>query len=76
MGFSGGSVVKKPPDKAGDVGSTPRWGRSPGEGDGYSLQYSCLEILWTEEPSRLQSLWLQKQADTTLQLNSNNLEAI
>ena len=43
MGFSGGSVVKKPPDKAGDVVSTPRWGRSPGEGDGYSLQYSGLE---------------------------------
>ena len=29
--------------KAGDMGSIPGLGRSPGEGDGYPLQYSCLE---------------------------------
>ena len=29
---------------AGDVGSVPGWGRSPGEGNGNPLQYSCLEI--------------------------------
>ena len=29
---------------AGNPGSIPRSGRSPGEGDGYPLQYSCLEI--------------------------------
>ena len=28
---------------AGDVGSIPRWGRSPAGGDGNPLQYSCLE---------------------------------
>ena len=28
---------------AGDPGSVPRWGRSPGEGNGNPLQYSCLE---------------------------------
>ena len=28
---------------AGDLGSIPRLGRFPGEGNGYSLQYSCLE---------------------------------
>ena len=28
---------------AGDPGSIPGLGRSPGEGNGYSLQYSCLE---------------------------------
>ena len=27
----------------GDLGSIPGWGRSPGEGNGYPLQYSCLE---------------------------------
>ena len=54
MGFSDGSVVKYPPAKAGDagdMGSIPVLGRSPGDGDGnplqYSngnpLQYSCLE---------------------------------
>ena len=41
--FSGGSVVKNLPANAGDVGSTPRQGRSLGEGNGNSLQFSCLE---------------------------------
>ena len=27
----------------GDLGLIPRWGRFPGEGNGYPLQYSCLE---------------------------------
>ena len=27
----------------GDLGSIPGWGRAPGEGNGYLLQYSCLE---------------------------------
>ena len=42
----GGSVVKNPPARAGDagdVGSVPGWGRSPGERNGYPLQYSGLE---------------------------------
>ena len=34
-------MVKNPP--AGGPGSIPGLGRSPGEGNGYSLQYSCLE---------------------------------
>ena len=42
-GSSGGSVVKNPPVNAGDMGSIPESGRSPGEGNGNSLQYSCLE---------------------------------
>ena len=41
--FPGGSVVKNPPASAGDVNSIPGLGRSPGEGNGNSLQYSCLE---------------------------------
>ena len=36
-------MVKDPPANAGDTGSTPGWGRSPGEGNGNPLQYSCLE---------------------------------
>ena len=43
MGFPGGSIVKDLPAKAGDVGSIPGLGRSPGEGNGNPLQYSCLE---------------------------------
>ena len=42
-GFSGGSVVKNLPANAGDVGSIPGSDRCPGEGNGYPLQYSCLE---------------------------------
>ena len=46
MGFPGGSVLKNLPDNAaneGDLGSVPGSGRSPGEGNGNALQYSCLE---------------------------------
>ena len=41
-GFPGGSLVKNPPANAEDAGSIPRLGRSPGEGNGNLLQYSCL----------------------------------
>ena len=43
MGFPGGSDAKECASNAGDLGSIPRSGRSPGEGNDYSLQYSCLE---------------------------------
>ena len=39
----GGSAVKNPPANAGDLGSIPGSGRSPGEGNDNPLQYSCLE---------------------------------
>ena len=42
-GFPGGSEVKASACNAGDPGSTPEWGRSPGEGNGSPLHYSCLE---------------------------------
>ena len=38
-------VVKNPPANAGDAGSIPGLGRTPEEGSGYPLQYSCLENL-------------------------------
>ena len=41
--FPGGSEVKAFACKAGDPGSIPGLGRSPGEGNGNLLQYSCLE---------------------------------
>ena len=41
-GFPGGSVVKNLPVSAGDGGLIPGSGRSPGEGNGNPLQYSCL----------------------------------
>ena len=36
-------MIKNLPANAGDLGLIPGWGRSPGEGNGNSLQYSCLE---------------------------------
>ena len=36
-------MVKNPPAKAGDLGLIPGSGRSPKEGNGNLLQYSCLE---------------------------------
>ena len=43
MGFPGGSEGKVSVCNAGDLGLTPGSGRSPGEGNGNPLQYSCLE---------------------------------
>ena len=40
--FPGDSGVRNPPANAGDVGLIPGSGRSPGEGSGNPLQYSCL----------------------------------
>ena len=67
MGFPGDSDGKEFTCSAGDMGSIPGLGKSPGEGTGYPLQYSCLvekemathssilawRILWTEEPGGL-----------------------
>ena len=55
-GFLGGSVVKIRPANAGDTGLIPGSGRSPGEGNGSTLQISCLgkphrqRNMGTEEP--------------------------
>ena len=43
MGFPSGSVGKESACNAGDLGSIPGLGKSPGEGNGNPLQYSCLE---------------------------------
>ena len=54
QGFPGGSDGKESACNAGDLGLIPGLGRSPGEGNGNPLQYSCLEMPWTEEPGKLQ----------------------
>ena len=43
LGCPGGSADKESTCNAGDLGSVPQFGRSPGEGNGYPLQYSGLE---------------------------------
>ena len=45
-------MVKNLPANSGDAGSIPGSGRSPGEGNGYRLQYSCLE-----NPMDRESCW-------------------
>ena len=43
LGFPGSSAGKESACNARDPGSVPGWGRSPGEGKGNTLQFSCLE---------------------------------
>ena len=47
-------MVKNPPANAGDEDLVPGSRRSPGEGNGNPLQYSCPENSWTEEPGELE----------------------
>ena len=69
MGFPGGLDGKKSACNAGDLGSIPGSGRSPGEGVGNPPQYSCLE-----NPHGWRSLvgyspWGCKESDTTERLH-------
>ena len=66
--FPGGSGGKESACNVGDLGSIFGSGRSPREGNGYSLQYSCLENPQTEEPVRIQSISLQ-ESDATERLS-------
>ena len=45
MGFPDSSVGKESARNVGDPGSIPGWGRSPGEGIGYPLQYSWASLV-------------------------------
>ena len=59
MASLGGTVVKNPPANAGDTrdsGLIPGLGRSPGEGKGNPLQYSCLGNSMDREPGEPQSV--------------------
>ena len=74
-GFRGGSDSKESACKAGDLGSIPGLGRSPGGGHSNPLQYSCLE-----NPNGQRSLvgycpWGCKESDTTEQLNTQHTVA-
>ena len=61
----GGSAVKDPHASAGDTGSLPGLGRSPREGDGTPLQYSCLGNSHGQRSLVGYSLWGHKDSDTT-----------
>ena len=62
MGFPGGLVSKESVRNAGDVGSIPRLGRSPGGGNGNPLQYSCLENPHGERSLMGYSSWGHKES--------------
>ena len=71
--FPDGSMVKNLPANAGDLDSIPGSGRSPGEGNGKPLQYSCWRIPWTKEPGGLQSVGSQRvrhNDETTCHFNT------
>ena len=53
-------TVKNFARNAGDPGSIPGWGRSPGEGNGYPLQYSCWRTPLMEEPGWLHYMVSQR----------------
>ena len=67
MGFPGGSDGKESACNAGDLGSILKSGRSPGEENGYPVQYFhgilAWKIPWTVEPGRLQSMGSQRARD-------------
>ena len=63
-GFPGSSDSKTSACNAGDLGLIPGSGRSPGEGNGNLLQYSCLE----NSMDGGYSPWDHKESDTTEQL--------
>ena len=72
-GFHGGSVVENPPANAGAIGdssSVPGSGRSPGEGNGNPLPYSCLG-----NPMDRQAWWVivHKVAKSQTQLNTSTI---
>ena len=66
--FLGGSDGKESPCSAGDPGSIPGLGRSPGEGNDNPLQYSCLEDSMIQRNLASYRPWGHKESDTTEQL--------
>ena len=62
LGFPESSVGKESTWSAGDPGSIPGSGKSPGKGKGYPLEYSGLE-------NSMDSPWGRKESDTTEKLS-------
>ena len=70
MGFSGRSDSKESSCNAGDLGSIPELGRSPGGGHGNSLQYSFLEKPHGQRCLVGYSPWGWKESDMTKRLST------
>ena len=67
LGFPGGSDGKESTCNTGDADSTPGWGRSPDEGNGNPLQYSCSRIRGQRSLTGY-SPWGRKGSGTTERL--------
>ena len=74
MDFPGGSVVKNLPANAGDVSSTPRLGRFPGEGNGNHYNILDWEIQGTQEPGMLYTPWGHKRVGRDLLMKQTKIE--
>ena len=72
-GFLGGTVIKNLPANVRDVGSISGLGRSPGEGKGNPLQYSCLKISCRERSLAGYSLWGLKRVGHDLAIQQQCL---
>ena len=71
-GFPGGLDVKESACRAGDLGSVPYLGRSPGKGSGNPFQYSCLENPHGQRSVEGCNPWGRKESDATEWLNHNH----
>ena len=65
LGFPGGSNGKESACNVGNLGSIPGSGRSPGEGNGNPLQYSCLGNPHGQKNLAGYSPWGRQESDTT-----------
>ena len=76
MGFPGGSVVKNLPANAGDAGWIPRLRRSPGEGNGNPLKYSCLRNPMDRGAWWTTAQGVTKESDMTWGESNNNTHSL
>ena len=74
--FPGGSNSTASAYNTGDLGSIPGLGRSPGEGNGNPLQYSCLEKSHGQRSLVDYSPWGHKESDTTERLHFTSLDIL
>ena len=70
--FPVGTVIKNQPTNSGDMGSIPRWGRSPGVGNSNPLQYSRLENSMGREAGQAgYSTWGLKESEMTEHIHTH-----
>ena len=72
MSFPGGSDGKEAACNAGDLGSIPGSGRSPGKGNSNPLLYSCLENSMDQKSLEGYSPWSHKESDMTEHAHTHN----